>query len=103
MPRPSRLVLLHAVLAALASIQLWRALQQAWLGEVVVDADAQAVFALALPVTSAVASLLAIALGVRTGLTRRAATTDLAGIAAAYVSLALLARGPETREVVGLL
>ena len=95
-------MLLHAVLAALASIQLWRALQQAWLRDIVVDDEARAVLAVALPIASAVASLLAISLGLRSGLCRRAITTDLAGLAAAYVALGLLARGPETREVVGL-
>ena len=95
-------MIVHAFIAALASVQLARALQQAWFGEIMVDADARAVYAQVLPITSALASALAIALGIRSGLTRRAATTDLAGIAVAYVSLALLARGPETREVVGL-
>ena len=103
MPRPSRLVLLHAFLVTLGSIQLARALQEDWLREVVFDDDARVVLQLALPIASAVASILAIALGMRAGLARRALVTDLAGLATAYVALALLARGPETREVVGLL
>lgn len=102
MPRPSRLVLLHAVLATLGSVQLARALQQDWLRDIVLDADARVVLQLVLPIASGLASILAIALGVRSGLIRRAVSTDLAGLATAYVALGLLARGPETRAVVGL-
>ena len=104
MPRPSRLALLHAAVAALAAIALLRATQEAWLAEVIADADARVVFQLALPLASAAASVLSVALGLRgAGLARRAAITDLAGIAAAFGALALLAVGPETREIVGLL
>jgi hypothetical protein len=103
MPRPSRLVLLHAVLVTLGTIQLARALQQDWLRDIVFDDDARVVLQLALPIASGVASVLAIVLGMRAGQSRRALSTDLAGLATAYVALGLLARGPETRDVVGLL
>lgn len=103
MPRPTRLVLFHAVVATLASVQLARALQQDWLRDIIVDADARAVLRVMLPIASGLASLLAVTLGARAGLSRRAFSTDLAGLAGAYVMLGLLARGPETREVVGLL
>ena len=104
MVRPPRLALLHAAVAALAAIELLRATQQAWLAEVIADGDARAVFQVALPAASAAASIVSVTLGLRgEGLARRAAITDLFGIAAAFVALGLLAVGPQTREVVGLL
>lgn len=102
MRRPPAIVVLHAALAALAAIELFRAAQQSWLADVIADADARTVFELALPAASAAASALSIALGLRSGLTRRAALTDACGIAVAFGALGLLGAGPETREVVGL-
>jgi len=101
-PIPRRTVV-HAVVAATAGIELVRALHQPFMREVIVDEPARFAFLVTLPLASAGASLLAIAIGLRTGDTRRPFVGDLWGLGAAFVATMILAVGYQTREVVGLL
>jgi len=94
---------LHAAVAAAAGIELVRALHQSFMREVIVDEPARFAFLVALPIASVGASIVAIAIGLRTGDTRRAFLADLWGLGAAFAAVVILTAGYETREVVGLL
>ena len=94
---------IHTIVSALLGIELVRALHQSFMRVVIVDEPARVAFLVALPVASAAASVLAIAIGVRTGRTRRALRADLGGLGAAFAAVVILTAGYQTREVVGLL
>ncbi|MDO8562247.1 MAG: hypothetical protein Q7S25_00220, partial [Candidatus Limnocylindria bacterium] len=100
-----RVTLFHTAVAALGALELVRTLHQAWVRLAIREEPALLAFVVALPVASALASVIAIALGARTGLRRRALVTDLATLGAAYAAALLLSlpMGPNARGVVGLL
>jgi len=102
MPIPRRTAL-HAVVAAAAGIELIRALHQSFMRDAIVDEPARFAFLVAIPIASAAASILAIAIGARTGDGRRAFVADLWGLGAAFAAVVILTAGYQTREVVGLL
>ena len=93
----------HTLVAAVAGIELIRALHQSFMREIIVDEPARFAYLIAIPIASAAASLVAIAVGVRTGDARRAFVADLWGLGAAFASVVILSAGYETREIVGLL
>ncbi|HUQ16430.1 MAG TPA: hypothetical protein VM070_01435 [Candidatus Saccharimonadales bacterium] len=101
-PVPRR-TLLHSAVAAVAGVELVRALHQPFMREVIVDEPARFAFLVAIPIASVGASLLAIAIGLRTGDTRRSFIGDLWGLGGAFLAAMILATGYQTREVVGLL
>ena len=101
--RRSRLTALHVVVSALLGIELIRALHQSFMREIIVDEPARFAYLIAIPITSAAASLIAIAIGIRSGDARRAFIADLWGLGAAFASVVILTAGYETREVIGLL
>ncbi len=96
------IVLAHALLATAASVELVRALHQSWVRAVIRDEPALFAFVVGLPVLSALASALSVALGLRTRTPRRALVTDLAGALLALGVVVPLAMGQTTREVAGL-
>lgn len=103
MSRPTRTLLLHAGIAMVAAFELFRAVGQPWLADVIADAPARETFSLVLPLASAGASALSVILAARGGDRRRALVSDLAGIACAFATLVVLAAAPQPREIVGLL
>ena len=101
--RLTRLSLIHTAITALAAVELIRALHQSFMRVVIIDEPARFAFLVALPIASAAASILAIAVGARTGDRRRAFVADLWGLGAAFAAVVILSVGYQTREVVGLL
>jgi len=101
--RLGRLSWIHAIVSALLGIELIRALHQSFMREIIVDEPARFAYLVAIPIASAAASLVAIAIGLRSGNARRAFVGDLWGLGAAFASVVILTAGYETREVVGLL
>ena len=101
----ARITLFHTAVAALGALELIRTLHQPWVRLAIREEPALLAFVVALPVASALASVIAIALGARTGLRRRALVTDLATLGSAYAAALLLSlpMGPDPRGVVGLL
>ena len=100
-----RATLVHTAVAALGALELIRTLHQAWVRLAIREEPALLAFVVALPVASALASIIAIVLGARAGLRRRALVTDLATLGSAYAAALLLSlpMGPNARGVVGLL
>ena len=102
--RITRLTLIHAAIAALAAVEVVRALHRTHIRGVILDEPARFAFLIALPVASTLASLVAIYIGARTGNVRGAFRSDLIGLAVFGGALAYVAKDdPLTREVVGLL
>lgn len=102
--RITRLTLLHAAIAALAAVEVVRALHRTHIRGVILDEPARFAFLIALPVASALASLVSLYIGARTGDSRGAFRSDLGGLAVFGGALAFVAKDdPLTREVVGLL
>ncbi len=101
----ARLTLVHTAVAALGALELIRTLHQTWVRLAIREEPALLAFVVALPVASALASIVAIVLGARTGLRRRALVTDLATLGSAFAAALLLSlpMGPNARGVVGLL
>ncbi|GAC1459371.1 MAG: hypothetical protein NVSMB8_08910 [Candidatus Limnocylindrales bacterium] len=102
--RITRLTLIHAVIAALAAVEVVRALHRTHIRGVILDEPARFAFLIALPVASALTSLVSLWIGARTGDSRGAVRSDLIGLAVFGGALAFVAKDdPLTREVVGLL
>jgi len=102
--RITRLTLIHTAIAALAAIEVVRALHRTTIRGVILDEPARFAFLIALPVASALASLVSLYIGARTGNVRGAFRSDLVGLAVFGGALAFVAKDdPLTREVVGLL
>lgn len=101
--RRSRLTAIHVAVSALLGIEVIRALHQSFMRETIVDEPARFAYLIAIPIASAAASLIAIAIGIRSGDVRRAFIADLWGLGAAFASVVILTAGYQTREVIGLL
>jgi len=102
--RITRLTLIHAAIAALAAVEVVRALHRTHIRGVILDEPARFAFLIALPVASALASLVSLYIGARTGNARGAFRSDLIGLAVFGGALAFVAKDdPLTREVIGLL
>lgn len=97
-----QIALAHAALALAAAVGAVRALHQPWVRQAIPDERALFAFVVALPLLSALASVLAIALGLRTGTPLRALLTDLAGAIAVVAVAFPLAFGTLARDVVGI-
>lgn len=94
---------IHVIVSAVLGVELIRALHQSFMRQVVVDDPARFAFLVAIPIASVAASLIAIAIGARSGDARRAFIADLWGLGAAFAAVVVFTAGPLTREVVGLL
>ena len=93
--------LVHAVLAALAAVELVRALHQPWLRAATSDEWLVFGWAIVLPIASAAASVLAIWRGWARGRSERALVADLATYAVALgagVPARARRTGPERRR-----
>lgn len=92
----------HAALAALAAIELWRALSQGWVDELSTDAAVRSVIHSGVPLASATASVLAIGSGQFIGQPRSALLRDALSYAAGLVAIFGLGLLSMDRDLIGL-
>jgi hypothetical protein len=91
----------HVVIAALAAVELVRAIHQTWLRAAITEERLVFAWAIVVPIASAAASLVAIWCGRARGRAGRALAADVLALAAVYLSVLLLSLGgPVPNEAV---
>ncbi len=92
----------HIVAAAMVSVAIWRALHQQWVTDNASDALVAGAIAVALPLASAAASVLAVAAGWTSRRPARLFAHDAISFAAFLVCVLVLSLGPLPRDVAGI-
>jgi hypothetical protein len=91
----------HVFIAALAAIELIRAIHQSWLRVAITDEQLVVAWAIVVPIASAAASLVAIWRGRARGRSDRALAADVLGLAVVFAAVLLLSLGgPVPNEAV---